>query len=83
MILSSQPRFGLTLVTSHVNNNKEEGGAAMTDFVKFQRHLTRFLHNGECLFLYYYSNNYYKYGSLKGRYNISLRIMTGHEIDQP
>ena len=52
MILSSQPRFGLTLVMSHVNNNKEEGGAAMTDFVKFQRHLTRFLRNGECLFLY-------------------------------
>ena len=48
--------------------------------VKYQRHLLDFHHNGECLFLYLYSNSKYKYGSLKGRYNISLWIMTGHDI---
>ena len=52
----------------------------MIMIMKYQRHLTRLHRNDECLFLYSYSNNYYKYGSLKGRYNISLRIMTGHEI---
>ena len=38
MALGSQPHFGLTFVMSYVNNNKEEG-VAMTDFMKFQRHL--------------------------------------------
>ena len=37
--LSSQPRFEVDPVMSYVNNNKEEG-AAMTDFAKYQRHLT-------------------------------------------
>ena len=36
----------LTFVTSYVNNNKEEGEAAMTDFVKFQRHLIYFHRTG-------------------------------------
>ena len=37
MLRSSQPRSETDdLVMSYVNNNKDEGEAAMTDFVKFQ-----------------------------------------------
>ena len=51
--LGSQPRSDeMTLWRHSVNNNKDEGGAPMTDFVKYQRHLTRLHRNGECLFLY-------------------------------
>ena len=61
---------------SYVN---KEGEAAMTDLRKFRDILLDLTMMQHVYFINIYSNKYQMFGSLKGRYNISLQIVIGHE----
>ena len=51
----------------------------MTDLRKFRDILLDLTMMEHVYFINIYSNKYRIFGSLKGRYNISLRIVTGYE----